>query len=835
MNGDSLRQIVLEFDQLFEENPDQGIPLIVYAFCSSGKLLAAAGLDGGKARLKIPAVSAARARLFFAPKSPEPKQRDLLQRESFTLADMERLRAYQPPWHYSLSEELYKFKPIPKEVWKWWLYCRCRVPGRVTKNVLIAGVPTPMPVCDARVHICEVDPLWLILRRIPDAGVFRLRDEFLRLVHEPPLPEPPELITPWPTPPGPWPGPMVEFSGGENPTLGLSWNWFNPQPEPPARLVSTVNPPALPTLASSLNQLSPQPEPPDLPAERIQAELINLPLQSQLALGSKSPTILRKALIEHADLLRPVLCHFPWLYPFLRCDEVAVIDTDTDGRFEADIWYRCSGDHPDLYFWVEYFLGGSWQTVYRPTLRCHVWWNYPCGTEVQIGITDARVPTCGGGPDLPGLQVVVAAIGNHVSMAEILHPVAGPPGGDWLLASDTGMTTSTESRIAGYVPGGPIPFAGSLELRLDMSRTNLIAAGITHYRWLYRRVRKGDGTADVDSLHPMTRSVFRHYKVQVPDPASPGGFRPDYPAAQLGMDPAFPGHYLTRIQPELTPAGDHEWRSLNEHVDLAWAYFDTADLIEPATEGTATPLPKVGKYELLLELFNVSSGVPELVRWDEPAGPGSTPIAIFVASNTAPFGPPEGMHTHPAPEVLVKKDGVGHIVGFRMMVHVDNSRCVAAIDDVVLQTPGEPDVLAGPCGFLRFPDRHVSKALVGFWARHPHDHADFYFRIDKGSAGPVGPACAGWLPAAVPGDPDRGFVRWTAVGTAVNGFSRSSTSHFSKQVSVATLLDSHGHCDAAAFGETMYVAARATNGYQRAAWLDASATPKAFALSPLSP
>jgi hypothetical protein len=51
-------------------------------------------------------------------------------------------------------------------------------------------------------------------------------------------------------------------------------------------------------------------------------------------------------------------------------------------------------------------------------------------------------------------------------------------------------------------------------------------------------------------------------------------------------------------------------------------------------------------------------------------------------------------------------------------------------------------------------------------------------------------------------------------------------------VLVSTLLNSHGICLESAFAETFDVAARATDGYQRASWLDAYPVPKAFALAP---
>jgi hypothetical protein len=67
-----------------------------------------------------------------------------------------------------------------------------------------------------------------------------------------------------------------------------------------------------------------------------------------------------------------------------------------------------------------------------------------------------------------------------------------------------------------------------------------------------------------------------------------------------------------------------------------------------------------------------------------------------------------------------------------------------------------------------------------------------------------------------------------------NGFTNNPTTGvFTKSVPVSTLLDANGHvCIKAAFGETDYVWALATDGWDRLSYLDASATPKAFALEP---
>lgn len=107
-----------------------------------------------------------------------------------------------------------------------------------------------------------------------------------------------------------------------------------------------------------------------------------------------------------------------------------------------------------------------------------------------------------------------------------------------------------------------------------------------------------------------------------------------------------------------------------------------------------------------------------------------------------------------------------------------------------------------------------SEAIISFIARHPHDFATFDFQVNKGSSGLVAAASA----------------NGSVVGPVVNGFTRNAASLFTKPVPVATLL---GVCIKAAFAETLHVDAIATDGWSTLDYLDADATPKAFALEPV--
>ena len=782
----------------YDTKPDQPIEVIGHAFNRFGKHLTSAPLRDGLLEFPTSLLRSGQFRLFLAPLAPDdPKKAP-------TLEDMERLRAYEPIWKLEPNRLRYPLQPIPKDLWKWWWWCRCRVRGRVVKPVTINGYTVDKPVCDAVVHICEVDRLILILPQLPDPIVWRLRDELLDVLRKPPRIPPIKLYPETPVlrrPPLPDPPPIFPV----DPEFQVK---LNPQPEPPARLnmfdrLSRValNPQPLPPKAANFSSMSrrqiaafdPQPEPPG------KAVFRQLSPETQSGLLSESLQVVKQTLAANPKLILPYLCLWPWFWPYIcTCDELTTVTTDGSGRFDTDIWYRCFGDHPDLYFWVEYLIDGAYTTVYHPTICCHTYWEYACGSEVTIRVTDPRVPICEDLPDLEGLQVVIAAIGNGVSMSEIHH--TGP---------NKGLTTTSN------------PFASTLELRMDMSRGNLIGIGVTHYRWSFKRIEDGDGNPVSDSWHPMTHQVDRHYKVMVPDPTAPGGFKPYYPPEKMGPDNTFPGDYLFKIQPVPPPAGAIEWHPLNEHVDLAWAHFETEKLFEPGTEGTADPVPAAGKYELKLELFK-SDGT--LVNWSNPTGSATpTPIAVFMSSNAAPFVPPVGMTVDPAPASHLITGVGGDVLGFKMTLHVDNFPCEAFIFDTWVDDASNA---AGPCGFIRFANRATSQAHLSFKALHPHDFGVFWFQTVKGSSGGIADASADWGASG---------LTWAPLGSSpVNGFSEAAGGIYSKALGVATLLDANGtNCNEAAFAETMYVASTATNGYTQAYWLDASATPRAFALAPL--
>lgn len=737
----------LKFSVSFEGKPDKELDVVAYLFDHRGDALASAPLKNGQIQFKVKDGDHAPMRLMLGPPAPEARsKRDKL----LSIESLERRRAYEPQWRFDPKKFEYDLAPIPEFHWKWWWLCFCRVRGRVVKPVTIHGTTHDMPVCHARVHICEVDPLWLILPRLPDNVIDRIRDELLELTRPPirlpiPLPDPPPFRF----------DPRVRDLSPVNlarlqPGSAVA---LNPQPLPPKAAAVMLNPQPLPPGAEM-----------DLPAA-LRANLL-----------STSSAIVRQALLDNFTLIRPFLCLWPWIWPYFhRCDEVAVIDTDSNGRFDVTIWYPCFGDKPDLYFWVEYSLGGTWTTVYHPPIRCNTYWNYTCGSDVTIRVTDPRVPWCGDPNPLPGKQVAVLLIGNNVSMPEIQRASAG---------ANEGLTTAGQ------------PFGGSLEPHVWFG-DGLIASSITHYRWSVRRLTGPNGvTPQVGAWSALDKDVVRHYgEVMADDTLT---FKP----FQLGPDPAFAGQNLFKIRPVNPPlnpgAVSSSWAPEIDARENTASGFFLSHLLESGDAFAAA-----GKYELKLELFHADGS---------PVNLSDDAVLLKVPTGDGPFGPgtvPTELVAHfPAVagdmEDRVVRDGAGKIVAFRLVLRVDNNPCEASINPVMVN-----GTAANVCGFVQYhagDDVHVS-----YRAFHPNNFATFSFTIARGSAGVVESASG-------------------SVGASpVNGYVRDASSTFSKDIPVATLL---GACTKAAFAENLHVDALATDGWSTLQYLDDDGTPVAFALEP---
>jgi hypothetical protein len=738
----------LEFLISYEGKRDAESEAVAYAFDGKGGLLAKATVELGVARLDLTDDQARGARIILGPdlagkRSAEP-----------TLDSLEHLGGYEPRFEFDAKVRQYTFDPIPEWILTSWPWCSCRVRGRVVRPVSVNGIVTDMPVCHARVHLCEVDPLYYLIPRLPDEIVLRIRDELLLAIRRP---------FPWPPPPDP----AFRFDPGV----------IDPSPQNIAamnNLVETrtaLDPTAEFAVSNDLltaEVARPGPSPFHggeqllaMDPAAVSGQVIDLDLTTRAYLTSGSTHVVRQGLLASIDLIRPYLCWWRWLWPYLYwCDEMAVVETDAQGSFDTTIWYSCFGDKPDLYFWAEFSIGGAWTTVYDPGIRCATYWDYACGTTVTIRISDPRVPWCAPLPTLPGLQVGVVTVGNNVS----LHEIQGQAGG-----VAEGLTTDGR------------PFGASLEPHVWFSNDNLLAAGISHYRWSYRRL------GSTGSWAAMDRQVVRHYAWI--DAAGTLTFKPFV----LGPDPtpAIASLNLFKIQPTAAPAGSYGWAPMVDARENSASAFLLSHLLS-----AGDPSAAAGKYELKLELFDSAGST---INWTD-AG-----VLPKVPTIDGPFGPVTVPMVAPAAEHLLL-DASGKTVGFRLVVHVDNNHCQAVIHPVSIAGS-----VMDPCGFMKYSP--ASLVHVSFLARHPNDFATFSFGTYRGSSGGVAAASAS------------GSVH----GPTINLFTRDAASEWAKNVPVADLL---GQCVKAAFAETLYVAATATDGWSILTYLDAWGTPLAYALEP---
>lgn len=753
-----------EFNVSFAGQPDDELDVTAYAFDHRGRLLDSSGVkfDGeeGRFELEMAPEQAQHARLFLAPTPPKGRRG-----EAPTMASLQRLDAYEPLWRYEPDQRFYPLLPVPELHWHWWLWCMCRVRGQVVRPVVIQGETHLMPVCNARVHICEVDRLPRFILRLPEKELWRLRDDLLPYLEQPPIRWPRPLPDP---PPFRYdPGvidPSPENLAVMNQAVSLNVKAFDPQPDPPMPMQNTR------MLAMRREDA---PEQTAVSYQKFSGEL-------QASLRSDSVQIVRQALADNYLVFLPYLCWIHWFWYWYRCDEVAVVMTDGYGRFDTTIWYRCLGDKPDLYFWVEYSIGGSWTTVYRRPIGCSTYWNYACGSEVTIQITDPRVGWCGPAPRVTGNQLMVLGIGENISTRQVETSGA-----------NAGLTKGNADPHGGS-PGGTVPgapFGGVLEPRVIFGDT-LVGSGITHYRWSYRRLTNAQGTAVADTWHALDTEVVRHYSYTKPDgtlAVKPYLLGPD-------TDPALTvsGENLFQIQPDNPPQG-HWTPQVNAHQNTASAFFQTHVLAGGDAQAAA------GQYELKLELFDNAGS---RIVFDDGVNPAVVEAVIPTAN--APFGADEVFPTPaPAANRLVES---GQVVGFRMVVRVDNNPC-----EGVLQPVEIGGVAAGPCGFLEYANA-AQPLTIRFRARHENDFATFDFDINRGSSGTI---------EGVSGP----------VGVSIGSYAESNGDYVNTSVTVNDLV---GSCPGgrAAFAEDLYVTALATNGWHRLHYLDANPAPIAFALAP---
>jgi hypothetical protein len=165
----------------------------VYAFTPAGTLIDSVAANGKSATLSIPPDFDGRNIEIWV--GPPPQK----QTATMRVASLQRMQAYRVS-HRVLAKNPPLTLRIPDHLLPRW--CFCLVRGRLVKRFTLPnGEQVERPVCNARVHICDVDRWPFIVSKIPDDTLPRLRDDILdRLGKIPKIPEWKQPIPIHPTP-----------------------------------------------------------------------------------------------------------------------------------------------------------------------------------------------------------------------------------------------------------------------------------------------------------------------------------------------------------------------------------------------------------------------------------------------------------------------------------------------------------------------------------------------------------------------------------------------------------------------------------------------------------
>ena len=700
--------------------------IAAYVFGPTGNLLASAPVEGDRAVVELPETLDGRQVTVLVAPSTET-------RGVTTMASLERMGAGRERVRVLAEGKPEIVVRIPPGLVD--LLCRCRVRGRLVKRVFLPdGTVATQNVCDARVTICEVDRFPLFISKLPDYELFRLRDELLEKLREPIFPPPPP----------PPPESLGALRTASLPALQAEW----------------ANAGEHRTQMSATMQMQ---------AAREKSFVAQDDVMRKLSAAS-SRVVLEKTVIGLADVIRPYLCDWPWLWSFYDLDCLTTVYVDSEGRFEADVWYPCGGDHPDIYFSVEQYQDGSWVSVYRPSVSCGTYWNYECGSETTINVP--RAEGCHD-PDyeVPAgvtLFVLPYAVGNTPIWGK---PAGSPPAPFGWVQTD-GLTDYTDPGLGQLFEA---PFGGVLTFVQDDSYY-VPTAGIKYYRYSYRRAGSSD------EWTPIATPLARSYRMEYDD-----GSLPTYQSYPVGPHTIGGNSGLFEFKPQTPPelssdpptAVAREWTSGN--LSEAAAVWDTNAVAPPL--GPGQPVDEAGRFVIRVEVFDETGA-------RVAPGPSTFRFLVQEESRTSTRLAESGSIWDP---LEVFDDS------FHFNVHVDNNRVEAD-----LPQPSIGGVAASDeCGFLRYhPHPSADTVLVQFRADHENDRAVFRFNVKRGSN--IVPSAGAPAAAASPS-----YVEVAAAGA--NGYNLAG-GYYEREFAPHELL---GSCVDAAFAAWLGVYGKATNGTWR--------------------
>jgi hypothetical protein len=725
-----------------ETQPEDQQPLAAFAFRRDGSLLCKGKIEDDNAVYFDADIKTLRqSRIFIL---PEPEPGMLL--TNLSIERLERRQAFEPRLQFNENGGLI-FERIPDRLREIWWWRRCCIRGQVTNRASVEGQLETYPVCNAIVHICEVDRIRWWIERIDPGLLERLREDLIERIPIP-IPEPPR---PLPDPPPFRPEIGVALLQNARSDISISR-------VPQISRQSLENP----------------------------AQLQLLHQQIQRVDGSQ----FRGILAEYFPVFFPYFCNFPYLWSWLyRCDEVAVAETDQNGRFEACIWHQ--GDQPDVYVWVEYPMDDENVTVHRPRVPCATYWDYDCGEDIDIQLSDSRIPpVCGG--ILEGTSVAIRAIGTHISPLHIdqrlANTIALPGNGNF---RTVGLTNYATQGLGGYslqlTNQFVRPFTGSIPIYAQFG-DGLPASNIHYFQVQYRRthnaglltlINPSNLNAGWKTLE--SGALNRRYVLQ-------DGLDFKYEYYNLGPFEVN-GARVYRIPPLDPQLPGIDGQPASSDPTARWSRYDRVAIARINTN----LLDDEGLYEFRIHFLDQNGNLANV-------NPG-----FFRVPN-----PADANATMAAPDTYIREIGGDAVFQFRM--RVDNQRPDLSIFGVSLD--GDARAMTD-CGFLAYES--VSQQVgISFRANHPRGFGLFHFNLERGRRN-------SFLNHFTLGDA-RGVVTGSKAPYALgaDGIYRAS-------FSVAALLAGCG--DKAAFSEGLTVVGLHTDGTHAGNFFRRSVS-NAFAIAP---
>jgi hypothetical protein len=671
--GDVKVQVAAEL--LDREKQEEAPKLEAYAFTAGGTLLDRAAIGERAVSLTVPARADAQSVRIVVGPPVETEHAEALA-ELFRRGASEQFVRLEPK-----GEALKLDFPIARPIWNCW-FRRCLVRGTLLKSVTSGGVPIDMPVCGAEVEIYEVDPLIILIPKIPIDWIKRLR-EIVR-IPIPPIPPPPPEGPFRPPQPGPDPSPidaLIAESAGFAETAAPVGDFVTRTELAQVAEERFQEREGGAERAERTFALIPEePQAPD--RDGAMAAIRSLAESSEIqAAAAHGLEPFRDALIKNPVLVRPLLCA---LFPRLVTMQlVGTATTDDCGHFQTSFWIGCTSDVPDLYFIAYQRLGFLRIPIYKPLpVACHTWWDYACASEVTLYTNSLFAHTCP--PCRPVVAdpywVLVMAIGNT--------PLSRIHG--------TGAALTTTSTNIGLTDGGA-PFGGLIRMRVEFDNGLRDDLNVRYYRVSWKKAGLGG------SYVPLDGEVHRHYTHKI-------GTALVLEAYSLGPHVVGGKAALFEIPPALPPIG--QWSLPDAVEDTTSAKFPTGGSVP--VYGLVPPAA-AGIYKLRLELFDAGGN---------PVDIGALGIHYVVPTSTDLNS--TIFTTEAAALGLVPGAPVDNGNAFVMRLHVDNNPTFAQIDAPLLNG----GVAADDCGVLEYgPGDTVT---VAYTSSHPNGFATRYFWLRRG-------------------------------------------------------------------------------------------------------